>query len=76
MKSFFEAIGSLFVDFLFKPFDWLRELELSNWWAANFISWIFIIICCAALLYWIKQLRIFKANNEDNQDTTAHSFLG
>jgi hypothetical protein len=25
--------------------------------------------------YWIKQLNIFKANNEDAQDTTAHSFL-
>ena len=27
MKAFFEAIQSLFVDFLFKPWDWLRELE-------------------------------------------------
>ncbi len=55
--------------------DWLRELELTNWWTANILNWIFIIICCGAMTYWIKQLNIFKANNEDEQDTTAHSFL-
>ncbi|KIX20483.1 uracil phosphoribosyltransferase [Flavobacterium sp. 316] len=75
MKSFFEGIASLFVDFLFVPFDGLRKLELSNWWAANTLNWIFILICCGAMVYWIKQLNIFKANNEDEQDTTAHSFL-
>ena len=75
MKSFFEGIASLFVDFLFVPMDWLRELELTSWWTANIINWISIIICCGAMTYWIKQLNIFKANNEDEQDTTAHSFL-
>lgn len=75
MKGFFEALGSLFTDFLFLPLDFLRKLELESWWAANTITWIFIIICCAAFAYWMKQLRIFKENNEDNQDTTAHSFL-
>lgn len=75
MKSFFEGIQSLFVDFLFIPFDALAKLELTNWWAANIINWILILICCVAMLYWFKQLSIFKANNEDDQDTTAHSFL-
>ena len=45
MKSFFEAIQSLFVDFLLVPFDALAKLELTNWWAANTINWILIIIC-------------------------------
>jgi hypothetical protein len=75
MKSLFEAIQSLFVDFLLKPYDALRALELENWWVANTINWIFMIICCVAFAYWMKQLSIFKANNEDEQDTTAHSFL-
>lgn len=75
MKSFFEAIQSLFVDFLFLPFDALRELELTNWWAANTFNWILIIICCVAMMYWLKQLNIFKNNNEDDDNTTAHSFL-
>ncbi len=76
MKSFFEGIQWLFVDFLLKPMDWLRELELSNWWVANFINWAFIIICIGAMYYWTKQLNIFKKNNEDDDNTTAHSFLG
>ena len=75
MKSFFEGIGTLFTDYLFLPFHWLREEELTNWWLANALNWIFIIICTAAMIYWIKQLNAHKANNEDVQDTTAHSFL-
>ncbi len=75
MKSFFEGIGSLFSDFLLAPYDWLRELELTNWWVANLFSWFFVIICIAAMVYWLRQLKIFKDNNEDVQDTTAHSFL-
>jgi hypothetical protein len=76
MKAFFEGIQSLFVDFLFLPMDWLRELELTNWWLANILNWVFIIICIVATVYWTKQLNIFKSNGEDNDDTTAHSFLG
>jgi len=55
--------------------DWFAKLELTNWWVANLLNWIFIIICTVAFIYWLKQLRIFAANNEDDQDTTAHSFL-
>jgi hypothetical protein len=75
MKALFEAIQSLFVDFLFLPLDWLRSLELSSWWLANTISWIAIGICCYYTYYWIKQLRIFDEAGTENQDTTAHSFL-
>ncbi len=55
--------------------DMFASLELKNWWIGNIVTWIFIIICCVATWYWIQQLRIFKANNDDDQDTTAHSFL-
>ena len=75
MKAFFEAIQSLFVDFLFKPLDWLRALELDNWWLANSISWILMSVCAYYMVYWIKQLRIFDESGTENQDTTAHSFL-
>ncbi|MGE4346262.1 MAG: uracil phosphoribosyltransferase [Flavobacteriaceae bacterium] len=74
MKSFFEGI-QYFFDILFVPMEFFRFLELENWWTANLINWIFILICCVAISYWIKQLRIFANNNEDYQDTTAHSFL-
>ncbi|TXE13008.1 uracil phosphoribosyltransferase [Seonamhaeicola algicola] len=75
MKDFFYAIRDLFVDVLFTPFDALKELELESWWAANTISWIFMIICMVAIVYWIKQLKIFNDNNEEDKSISSHSFL-
>ncbi|MDI6045534.1 DUF6341 family protein [Flavobacterium yafengii] len=75
MKSFFEGIEYLFVKILFAPLDFLRSLELSSWFAANTINWIFMIICASAMVYWIKQLKIFEDAGTEKQDTTAHSFL-
>lgn len=75
MTSFFEGLGYLFTDILFLPLNFFRSLELENWWTANIITWIFIITCCVATWYWLQQLTIFKKNGEDEQDTTAHSFL-
>jgi hypothetical protein len=75
MKDFFYAIQDLFVDYLFAPFDALKELELTNWFAANTLSWIFIIIGFAAFVYWMKQLKIFNDNNEEDKSISSHSFL-
>ena len=75
MKAFFEGIEYLFVDVLFAPLDFLSSLELKSWFAANTINWIFMIICASAMVYWVKQLKLHQDNNEDNQDTTAYSFL-
>jgi len=75
MKSIFEGIQYLFVEILFAPLDAIRALELTNWWGANAINWLFMIICAAAIVYWIKQLKLHKSNNDEYQDTTAHSFL-
>lgn len=75
MKAFFEGIQSLFVDFLFVPHDLLRKLELVTWFGANLINWVFMAICAYFIVYWVKQLKLHKSNNEETQDTTAHSFL-
>ncbi|WP_026977241.1 DUF6341 family protein [Flavobacterium tegetincola] len=75
MKAFFNGIASLFVDFLLAPWDFLRSLELSSWFTANLVNWIFMAICASAMVYWILQLRNHKKNNEEYQDTTAHSFF-
>lgn len=75
MTSFFEAIQYLFVNILFAPLDFLRSLELVSWFGANTINWIFMIICSIAIVHWCKQLKIFEEKGEENQDTTAHSFL-
>ena len=75
MKDFFYAIQDLFVNVLFAPFDALRTLELSNWWLANFMSWIFILIGMAAFVYWMLQLKGYNDNNEEDKSITSHSYL-
>ncbi len=75
MKAFFEGIQWLFENIFFIPQNFLRTLELKSWFAANTINWVFMIICAVAMVYWIKQLKLHKDNNEEFQDTTAHSFL-
>jgi hypothetical protein len=34
-----------------------------------------MIICASAMVYWIKQLKIFEDAGTEKQDTTAHSFF-
>ena len=75
MKDFFYAIQDLFVDVLFLPFDALRELELTNWWAANAVSWIFTIIGLVAFVYWMLQLKGFNDRGEEDKSITSHSYL-
>ncbi|MBD0823373.1 MULTISPECIES: DUF6341 family protein [Aestuariibaculum] len=75
MKDFFYAIQDLFVNVLFKPLDALRALELENWFAASIISWIFVVICLVALVYWMLQLKKFNDNNEEDKTVSSHSFL-
>ncbi|MFD2542880.1 uracil phosphoribosyltransferase [Lacinutrix gracilariae] len=75
MKDFFYAIQDLFVNVLFAPLDAIKELELENWFAANTISWIFILIGFVAMVYWMLQLRIFDQNNEEDKSVSAHSYL-
>ena len=75
MKDFFYAIQDLFVDVLFAPYDALRALELDNWFVANVVSWIFLAIGFVATIYWMKQLRIFDANNEEDKSISSHSYL-
>jgi predicted histidine transporter YuiF (NhaC family) len=75
MKDFFYAIEDLFVNVLFAPMDALRSLELDNWWLANIISWIFMIIGFVAMVYWMKQLKTYNDNNEEDKSVSAHSYL-
>ena len=75
MKEFFYAIQDLFVDYLFWPFDTLREIQLDNWWIANVMSWVLSIIGLVAFVYWMKQLKSYNDNNEEDKSVSAHSFL-
>ena len=75
MKAFFEAIAYLFEEILFIPLNLLRELELTSWFLANGINWVFLGIGFAAMTYWIGQLKKFNDCGEEDKDSTSHSFL-
>lgn len=75
MKAFFEAIAYLFQEILFIPFNLLRELELTNWFLANGINWVFLVIGFVASTYWVLELKKFNDSGEEDTDSTSHSFL-
>lgn len=75
MKDFFNGIADLFVNYLFLPYDALRELELDSWWLANIVSWILIIIGLVAFVYWMLQLKKYNDNNEEDKSISSHSYL-
>lgn len=75
MKDLFYAIQDLFVNVLFAPLDALRFLELENWFAANVMNWLFMIIGSVAIVYWMIQLNKHSANNEEDKSVTSHSYL-
>ena len=74
-KDLFEGIQFIFEELLFIPFELFRENQLWNWWIANGINFTFAIIGFIAFLYWLKQLKSFDDNGEEDKDQSAHSFL-
>jgi hypothetical protein len=75
MKAFFESIAYLFEEILFVPLHALREVELTNWVLSNSMNWLFLLIGFSGMIYWLRQLKKFDANNEEDRDSTSHSFL-
>ncbi|MDO5105786.1 uracil phosphoribosyltransferase [Capnocytophaga sp.] len=75
MKAFFEAIQYLFEEILFLPLNYIRSLELENWWTANLVSWIFILIACGFFVYWLSELRKYDKKNDERRDVVSHSFF-
>ena len=61
-SNIFRLIGSLFTDFLFLPFDWIR-LQLATadlgWWTSNGINWGFLIVLLLLFAYWMKESKRF-----------------
>ena len=75
MTDVFYFIEYLFVEILFIPLDFLRFLELKNWFLSNSVNFFFIIVVSSALIYWTIQLIGFSKRNEEDTDQSAHSFL-
>ena len=75
MKDFFAGIQEFFETVLFVTFNVLRETELENWWIANLVTWIFLVILIVSFTYWMLQLKSFNDNNEEDKSISSHSFL-
>jgi hypothetical protein len=58
-NNIFRVIGDFFTNVVFAPLNWVRN-DVSNWWVQNTISWILMIICMVAFVYWMGQLKKFK----------------
>ncbi|WP_316931594.1 DUF6341 family protein [Flavimarina sp. Hel_I_48] len=70
LKDFFYGIEDFFVNVAFAPLDWLRSFQLENWFLANSINWIFILIMAVAFSFWVFKLNLFQ---EDERDYYAES---
>lgn len=76
LTGIFEGIQAFAEETLFAPFNALAETELVNWWAANGINWVFMLICCAAIIYWMLQLNNHNTEGAERRDAVSHGFLG
>jgi uncharacterized membrane protein len=68
-SNIFRWIGSLFTDFLFIPFKWLR-LEIATadagWWLSNAVNWIFMLVLLVLFAYWMKEsAKFLREGTED-----------
>ncbi len=60
--NIFRALGSLFTDVLFLPFEWMRlKLALSDygWWTSNAINYLFLVVLLVLFAYWMKESKKF-----------------
>lgn len=75
MKKLLEAFQSFMENVALEPLNILRSLELENWFAANILNWLFMLVGMAAFVYWMKQLKTFNDNKEEQRNVVSHSFL-
>jgi hypothetical protein len=74
MRDLVYAIQDFFMALL-SPMHSLAKLELTNWWSANTMNWVFMVIGFVAMLYWLKQLKIFNAEGTEKREVVSHSFF-
>ncbi|MEO6346817.1 MAG: uracil phosphoribosyltransferase [Aquaticitalea sp.] len=72
MKDFFHGIQTLFVDYLFWPYDALRHLQLSSWVFSNIISWLLLFTGIAAFTYWMIKLKEYDEDTAHSHDYDHH----
>lgn len=76
LRDFFLGIESATEAVLSNPLDGVRTLELESWFLANALNWIFVIVGFAAMIYWLKQLKNYNEEGDEDRSSTSHSYLG
>tara|TARA_R110000850_G_scaffold271031_2_gene404843 strand:- start:240801 stop:241037 length:237 start_codon:yes stop_codon:yes gene_type:complete len=76
LRDFFLGIESVTEAILTSPLDAVRTLELDSWFLANALNWIFVIIGFAAMIFWLKQLKKYNEDGDEDRSSTSHSYLG
>ncbi|WP_405610968.1 DUF6341 family protein [Polaribacter sp. Asnod1-A03] len=69
-SNIFRWIGSLFTDFLFVPFKWLRlDVAQSDlgWWISNAVNWGFLVVLLLLLTYWMSESLKFKREGTEDR---------
>jgi hypothetical protein len=75
-KGFFEGIQAFFENVAFTPYNALRSLEPENWWGANIVTWVFILITFVALIYWMKEIKKYDDAGDEDKSIVSHEYLG
>ncbi|OAB80213.1 DUF6341 family protein [Cochleicola gelatinilyticus] len=75
-KDIFTGIQDFTETILFAPFDALRSLELDSWFLASVMNWLFMIVGFVAFIYWMRELKTYNENDEEDRSSTSHSYLG
>ena len=74
MKDLVYAIQDFFLMIL-SPMDAFAKTELTNWWSANIINGLFVLVFFVLLGYWLKKLKIFNATDTERRDVVSHTFF-
>lgn len=75
MQHLCDLIQYFFENILFAPLDYLRTIQQSNWWAANALNWIYIVVAFVFFVYWIIQLKHYSDKKDERTDIISHSFF-
>lgn len=75
-REFFYGIQDIGEALLIDPFDKLRAFELENWWGANLLNWVFLLILIVALTYWMLEIKKYNDLDNEDREAKAHGFLG
>jgi len=62
-NNIFRTIGDFFTNVAFGPLDAIRFMD--SWWLQNAFSWVLVVITMYAFVYWMRQLKKFKAEGAE-----------